>query len=71
MKKEHYEKVDRLEMEEELELGKKQEKMRAKRVEQANKRKELGYMNVGEELDDPILDQLAINDAKYQKQLEE
>ena len=45
--------------------------MRAKRVEQANKRKELGYMNVGEELDDPILDQLAINDAKYQKQLEE
>ena len=45
--------------------------MKAKRVEQANKRKELGFMNVGEEFDDPVLDQLEINDAKYQKQLEE
>lgn len=47
------------------------EKMRLKRKGYADKRKELGFKVDQEEIEDPVLDRYAVEDARYQKSLED
>lgn len=61
----HRAQVDAAMMEEELAETKQRELTSNKRRAYSARRKELGFKNVPEEMDDPILDKYAVNDAKY------
>jgi len=63
--KEHFDTVDREEMEEELELEKTNKSLRSKRMGYAQQRAKLGFKDKADEVEDPILDQLEIDEARY------
>jgi hypothetical protein len=58
-------------MEQELADSKQREQISSKRRAYSQRRKDLGFKNVPEELDDPVLDTFAVKDAKYQKSLQD
>jgi hypothetical protein len=65
MNKEHRAAVDEQMMEQELAESKKQEQISNKRRAYSQRRRDLGFKNVPEEMDDPVLDVYAVKDAKY------
>jgi hypothetical protein len=69
--KEYQAHIDNKTMQEELALADSLQKRSAKRRGYAEKRAKLGFNDGTEEVDDPVLDQLALDEAKYQKDLKD
>jgi len=63
------ENVDRQEIEDQTKDAQKNMSLRAKRKNQAAKRAKLGFVEVEENVEDPIMDKMDRDDALYQKTL--